>query len=89
MGNNNETYTLKEYKKNKRIFLIIKFIVGVTYLWIIYLFLLMIKRTSFSIIGVFIASIICFVAFKIIQSQEKQNKKDIKKNDNRSNFNFF
>lgn len=82
MGKNNETYTQKEFKRNKRIFLIIKFVIGVTYLWISYLFLLMVQRTSFSIFGIIIASIICFVAFKVIQSQEKQNRKDITKNNN-------
>lgn len=82
MGVNNQTYTQKEFKRNKRIFWIIKFIIGATYLWISYLFFLMVQRTSFSILGIIISSIICFVAFKVIQSQEKQNRKDITKNNN-------
>jgi len=77
-----DTYTQKEFKRNKLILLIIKGIIGVTYLWITYAFVLMIQQTSFSIIGIIIASVVCFIAFRVIQSLEKQNRKDMKRNNN-------
>lgn len=82
METNRDTYTQRIFKKNKIIFLIIKLIIGATYLWILFIFLFMIQRTSFSIFGIILASVICYLAYRSIHKEEEQNKKDINKNNN-------
>lgn len=80
MADNSSSYTFKEYKRNKKIFLIIKLIIGITYLWLMYLFLIMLQRTNYSLPGTIISSLIFFGALKSMQGMDKQNRQDIKHN---------
>lgn len=80
MADNSNSYTFKEYKRNKKIFRIIKLIIGITYLWLMYLFLVMLQRTFYSLLGTVISSLIFLVALKIMQGMDIQNRKDIKHN---------
>lgn len=77
-----ETYTQKEFRWNKKILLICKVITAIAYFWISLLCFLMIKVTSFSVIGIVIASICFYKAFTFIQSLDKQTKLVEDKNNN-------
>lgn len=80
MADNSNSYTFKEYIRNKKIFWIIKLVISIIYLWLIYLFLIVLQRTNYSFLGTIISSLIFLVALKAIQGVDKQNRKDIKKN---------
>lgn len=82
MADNSNSYTFREYKRNKKIFLIIQLIIGATYLWLLYLFLIMLQKTNYSLIGTAFSSIIFLIALKFVQKMDKQNRQDKRRNYN-------
>ncbi len=82
MADNSNSYTFKKYKSNKKIFLIIQLIIGVAYIWLLYLFLIMWQKTNYSFIGTAFSSIIFLFALKFVQTIDKQNRQDKRHNYN-------
>ncbi|NMC36279.1 NERD domain-containing protein [Candidatus Beckwithbacteria bacterium] len=82
MADNSNSYTFREYKRNKKIFWIIHLIIGITYLWLLYLFLVMLQKTNYSLIGLVISSVIFIFAIKFVQKMDRQNRQDVRRNYN-------
>jgi membrane protein implicated in regulation of membrane protease activity len=81
MDNKKDSYTKREFKRNKGIFLIIKLIIIAGCLLLIsYLLYALIKVPLTPLVIVFLA-IIFFVAFKFMYSFFKQNRSDEVRND--------
>ena len=81
MDNKKDSFTKREYKRNKGIFLIIKLIIIAGCLLLIsYLLYALIKIPLTPLVIVSLA-IIFFVAFKFMYSFLKQNRSDVAKND--------
>ncbi len=78
----NDTYTKREYRRNKRIFFVIKLILIAAYLFIIFFVLFMNQRTTFSVVSLVIITLMCFLVFRLLNFWERRNSKDIKRNEN-------
>lgn len=88
MTNNQDSYTIKNYKRNKKIFLIIKVILIFGYILIFseYIYLLLRVSTLLRglplLFGLIISAIIGIICFRILYSEEAKYKRDVKWNDN-------
>ena len=82
MDNIEDSYTKREYKRNKGIFLIIKLIIAAACLLLSSILLYAILKIPLTPIILISTVIIFFIAFKFMYSFLKQNKSDVNKNDN-------
>lgn len=81
MDNIKDSYTKREYKRNKGIFLIIKLIIIAGCLWLISYFLYTLIKIPLTPLVTVSLAVIFFVAFRFIYSFLKQNRSDVAKND--------
>ena len=85
MADNKDSYTYKNYNRNKRIFHIIRTILVFYALWLLYYFITSmpsILKSPSPFIGMVIVSIIFLLSLKFVSKLDLQNRRDIKKNYN-------
>jgi len=80
MFDNKDSYTAKEYSRNKRIFKIIKIIIFASYFFLLIFFINGITRNSNNILGIFFISGLIYFALIIVNSLDRENIGDRKRN---------
>lgn len=81
MDNINDSYTKRQYRRNKVIFRIIKLIIIVGCLWLISYFLYSAIKIPLNPLIIVSLLIVFIIAFKFMYSFLKQNRSDVVRND--------
>ncbi len=81
MDNKKDSFTKREYKRNKGIFLIIKLIIIAGCLLLISYLLYALIKIPLTPLAIVTLAIMFFIAFKIMNSFLNQNKSDVARND--------
>jgi rod shape-determining protein MreB len=81
MDSMNDSYTKKEYKRNKGLFLIIKLIIVAGCLLLISYLLYALVKIPLTPLAIVSLAVIFYVAFRFMYSFFKQNRSDVARND--------